>query len=430
MTQRSRNVPDPPVWRDPVPAGGFVEKYDIKVITPLFGGGYTPGEVDTECIIRPAAIRGHLRFWWRATAGARFSRPEELAKAEADLWGSASQPGRVAIAVTVKQTGSLTQCGKFVQDAEGKYKRLPVFEKGWPAYALQPFQGELDERRTDVVKQPATARLNASFELWIWGASAAEAEEVRGAVAAWVRFGGLGARTRRGCGSIDCPAFSAWKPGSIDVARAEDLSLVHGAVALWGNAMNDPIAAWNSAVRAYQEFRQGEGVARTPRSQKGPGADPKTPGRSWWPEADSIRRITGRSSPRHGPTHAVQQGFPRADLGLPIIFHFKDNRAGDPSDATLSGPDDGRDRFASPVITKAVGVGNGSYKPLILVLNAPHAWHYGPARLDGRIPIDRTRIELTPQERNATKPLAGADVREALIRHVEKTWNTTREVLP
>lgn len=170
----------------------------------------------------------------------------------------------------------------------------------------------------------------------------------------------------------------------------------------------------------YRDFRQKPGIARNESSES------KRPGRSRWPEPDSIRRITGQHAWNHSPTHAVQRGFPRADLGLPIIFHFKDR--GDPADATLHGPADGLDRFASPVITKAEAVDDG-YRPLVLVLNAPHVWQFGDLRLNDKR-ITQTQVALTREERGEVPPLGGEDVREALIRHVEKCWNVKREVLP
>jgi CRISPR-associated protein Cmr1 len=76
----------------------------------MFGGGYKAREVDPLLPIRPAAIRGHLRFWWRATAGARYSSVADLHKAETELWGGASTKdnpavGKVAIQVQILSAG-------------------------------------------------------------------------------------------------------------------------------------------------------------------------------------------------------------------------------------------------------------------------------------------------------------------------------------
>ena len=41
------------------------------LLTPLFGGGVEPREADPVSVVRATAVRGHLRFWWRAVRGWR-----------------------------------------------------------------------------------------------------------------------------------------------------------------------------------------------------------------------------------------------------------------------------------------------------------------------------------------------------------------------
>jgi len=66
----------------------------LKTITPMFGGSATVREVDEKNPVRAASVRGHLRFWWRATAGAQYSDPKELFKAEEEIWGVQKHTGR------------------------------------------------------------------------------------------------------------------------------------------------------------------------------------------------------------------------------------------------------------------------------------------------------------------------------------------------
>lgn len=399
----------------------------LKVVTPMFGGGYEARNVDEVCPIRAAAIRGQLRFWWRATAGAKYATAKELYEAEEALWGGAARYverdgkeetigcGRVASTVRVTNKGEAVKCGTYNRrnDRNG-YKSLPDFQGNWPPYALQPFQGKAS--RDSIEEEPATALLNAEFALALVLADGTNEAEVRQALAAWIKFGGLGARTRRGCGSLSCAAGPDLE--RLSPAGFEDLTALSDSVAVWGSKVNDPLLAWSTAVNVYRDFRQKAGFARNPGQQN-------RPGRSRWPEADAIRRLQRRNAHNHAPTHALLCGFPRADLGLPIIFHFKDQ--GDPPDATLQGPSDGLSRFASPVITKAVAV-QGGYKPLVLVLNSPHAWQFGALRLDGQT-VTQAQIQLSAAERGQVPPLDGQEVREALIHYVEQQWQTKREVL-
>jgi CRISPR-associated protein Cmr1 len=77
--------------------------------------------------------------------------------------------------------------------------------------------------------------------------------------------------------------------------------------------------------------------------------------------------------PGHQPLNTGPNAFPRAELGLPIVFHFKDERAGDPTESELypySPYETGR--MASPLIIKPLAVGDaGKAVPLILQLTTP-----------------------------------------------------------
>jgi hypothetical protein len=101
-----------------------------------------------------------------------------------------------------------------------------------------------------------------------------------------------------------------------------------------------------------------------------------------------------------------------------------------------------RTRFASPVITKAIKV-NGKWRPLLMVLSSPHAWQCGPLQLQnaGDRPVDRTRIELTSDQRRFCPPYAHAPVgmpptdapiREALVTYVASLpgWKLREGGLP
>jgi CRISPR-associated protein Cmr1 len=199
------------------------------------------------------------------------------------------------------------------------------------------------------------------------------------AVDAWLTFGGLGGRTRRGFGALK--ADPPKHPQTLfDQIQALGLRPLQGVAGFAGatlairqvthaNALN----ALETALGRLRQFRQGENTARTHR-----GHNP-APGRSWWPEAESIRRITGQSDPKHAmPLVALGRDvFPRAAFGMPIIFHFKDNnsrapspRNTDPSDTTLMPVD--AERRASPLILRPFySTSNNTHKTMALALRDP-----------------------------------------------------------
>jgi CRISPR-associated protein Cmr1 len=431
---RKVNLPDLPVWQ------GLNERetieLELRLITPMFGGGYKAREVDEVQPIRPAAIRGHLRFWWRATAGARYTSVEELYKAERELWGGVSKEenpvvGKVAIRVAILEQGNSKRCAEFVWDNQkNRYKAVPRFLHGWPGYALHPFQGKAD--KGNIAEQPSEGLLDTKFRLIVGVNGSVDIQEIETALVAWILYGGLGARTRRGCGSI-----AANQPRALDLswialtdsARREWTTLVGAKYVLGEKVTSDPVEAWREAVELYQRFRQWRGFARA----ESPSRDHRRPGRSFWPEADSIRRITGQHHNRHAPEHPVECGFPRANLGLPIVFHFKDDY--DPDDATLQRKDEGRTRMASPVITKAIQVGEQQYRPLIMVLNAPDVWKGSDLILktkDGSRKITENQINLSESDRRLVKPLkecGNKPIRLALLEYAAQQWQSEIEVV-
>lgn len=421
MTTRTCKIP-PPVWKEP-DSDRVEVALTLRTITPMFGGSASPREVDDQHPIRAASVRGHLRFWWRATSGARFASAEELFKAESKLWGNTVTPGAVLVRVAIQGAGKRQQCAQFNQNDRG-YKSLPDFERinptdrqdrrTWPPYALQPFQGK--STKANVVEGPSDALLGVEFEL-VLDLPTEHQKEVEQTLAAWVMLGGIGARTRRGCGSLVLTKGSLPSLSGITDRAAPMLTAIPMSV-LQGHPLANALEAWEKAVTTYRDFRQKVHHARDQSTDRQ--GRPK-PGRSRWPEADSIRRIDGNHSQGHSPRSKLDCAFPRADFGLPIIFHFIDS--GDPDDTTLEGSADKQTRFASPIITKALAMPDGKFVPMIAVLEAPRVWENGPLVLKPKgTRIDRGNIETVewPAQPGSGSPIKpGTDIRKAFVEYAK-----------
>lgn len=377
----------------------------LRTVTPMFGGAATERQVDARHPIRPASVRGHLRFWWRATSGAGFTTAEQLFDAESALWGNTKTPGQVRVQVRVTDAGQQVRPIRHERRSNGKM--MPDFGN-YPAYALFPFQGTIkwgeiekapDDARENVVFSVTLTRLELSDEQWA---------QVRTALNAWVLFGGIGSRTRRGCGSLELVEGEATapQPRELQEKLARMLTTLPGRYYV-GSAQKDAVAAWTEAVAVYRDFRQGVDFARNEGQQK------NRPGRSRYPEPDTLRDLTRRYG--HDVIHPVR-GFPRADLGLPIIFHFQGQ--GEPSDQTLQGRVPGKQRFASPVITKAARI-DGQYVPLVMVLDSPHVWEGPGVEIKGQGEIRPEQMNLSPEKRRQIRPLNGLPVRDALAHFVQ-----------
>ncbi len=361
---------------------------NLQTITPMFGGGAEPRQVDPPHPVRASSVRGHLRFWWRATAGAGCSSLKDLYDKESEIWGNTEKHGRVRLEVV-----------------EQKAEQPKAYQNRDLSYATFPFQEQRpNQQNPDGV--PAAKATSASFTLELTAGAKYQAE-IKAAVQAWVMFGGVGARTRRGCGSLQ---QLGGEVGAVAApsTQPEQLTTLPAAYFL-GEPCKDPLDAWKIAVETYKQFRQDRDEGKGNR-----------PGRSKWPEPDSIRRFTPDRAFQHRPVHPVSAGFPRADLGLPIIFHFQKQRdytRPEPRDHTLQGKDKGRERFASPVITKTAFT-NAGFQPLIMILDAPHVWTGPGVKFREGRSVTREEIELTAEQRSVISPLNGLPIREALERFV------------
>jgi CRISPR-associated protein Cmr1 len=402
------------------PASAPLYNLDIEVVTPMFGGSAIVREVDPQNPVSGKSVRGQLRFWWRACQAPKYPTSAELFDAESKIWGSTASPSGVDIQILTLDRG-------IVPDRNSPY----------PMYALFPFQGEL--RRGEYITQPSKGRSGVKFKLLATvgrGAklSRAELDEVEGALWAWILFGGVGSRTRRGCGSLwtSDPRFQCTPQAIAEAKRrfvqtgtcSYGVPIISGAKLIVATGMNlQPDKAWSKAIDRYRDFRQSPDFARNIAQQA------NRPGRSRWPEPDSIRDRAGQCDRMHQPSEPSRPFYPRADLGLPIIFHFQSREdPKEPSsqkDYTLEAKGDGASRMASPVIIKSLTASRQSAVPMVLFLSAPRVWDpiAGGVGFQSGPPL--TREELVNTEKAVqVRPLktSGAPTaRAALAKYVLAT---------
>ena len=282
---------------------------------------------------------------------------------ETEVFGSTQSASKVALRVRLPDSRLSLKAMASISEKDGKKKIVFETGKNRLQYAIFPFQGKIGKKGEPDI-EPSLALADMNFELLVSFSpklSDAQREQVLNSLHGWINFGGLGARTRRGCGALyskDCA-----------MERAENISsLLSGApgieTVLMGNERDDAESAWCEMVDLMKQFRQGEEIGRN----KGD----KMPGRSRWPEPDTIRRRVEARLERHVPTMQVE-GFPRARFGMPIIFHFKDSDFGgkskpdmDPIDTCLR--PESSSRMASPVLLSPVKLKNGKVVPVIIFL--------------------------------------------------------------
>jgi CRISPR-associated protein Cmr1 len=371
-------------------------EFDFELLTPMFGGGVEPRINDPSCPIRATAVRGQLEFWWRATRGSRYRSVQELRTAQSDLWGSTDRSSRVQVAIAGVIADAPAPCARFRWDPRA-YGGRGRWQTEWE----QPFGGRDSalpyappDPNASATVPPASCIRRASFRLIIRCPKELWAE-VESAVWAWGNFGGLGGRTRRGCGAVLCKTlappsaehFKAWLHAS---ATRYELTLGAGAAewpqfseGIWYLPTGETaVTAWDRLIWTFRQFRQGQDVGRNPGSPR--------PGRSRFPEPESIRRhATGTNRSQSGHQRLPQipdDAFPRAELGLPIVFHFQGR--GEPGDTTLYPVVGGKmeQRMGSPLLLRPVATADGKAVAVIVKLRTPPLTG---VELTGR-PIPRT----------------------------------------
>lgn len=360
----------------------------LSTVTPILGGSSQTREIDEVDIIRPATVRGHLRFWWRALYAGGFPQATKLYERESAIWGTAvgESGGRsmVEIRVDVEAAGQK-------DDTDINLQRTPG------AYALWPARSK---NRGEVPPIPRR-KPGIRFRLTLLVAAEHEAEAVN-ALRAWILFGGYGSRTRRGLGSLTVGGDkSGWLPTSanvetinalfgknvlspLDAAKAGDTPLLAGDTPLLAGAtlhVGQSLAAdkaetaWTTALDWLKEFRQGT-IGNNGQRAREPGSDNR-PGISNWPEADKMRYVYNKTS-SHKPNHNAALAWPRAGFGLPIVGQFQTTaRDGGRYDEPPNPfefhwlTDDGKphDRLGSALIVKALPLADGRFVPCALWLN-------------------------------------------------------------
>ncbi|WP_310551498.1 type III-B CRISPR module RAMP protein Cmr1 [Paenibacillus glufosinatiresistens] len=334
--------------------------------------------------VRATSVRGHLRFWWRATRGAQFRTPGDLKARERLIFGDTSLPSPFRMSVTMY--ASVKQSSLYRMDS---YVAFPYKQKDKADSSAVAFD-EQRRRRFDLHLDygDSVAYSSGSKEPLVILSAEEVRYEIQFALWAWCNFGGVGARTRRGCGSLYCPDFSpnmnnGWN--AIEVRKwANDWleklpSLMPDESREWpvlamlrdgeqGLAIQDKPATtnivWGDTIRLYFKFRQ---KRNTPKA------------RTHWPEPDAIRRITDWKSEKHKLPFSLDEksniAFPRAQFGLPIIFQFKDDSSSsgqEPLKTELNHEDPEKNRLASPLILKPLAISEDrAYGAIIRLLQPP-----------------------------------------------------------
>ncbi len=383
-----------------------VRRYEI--LTPMVGGGIQSFEIDTQFPIRPTAVRGMLRYWWRASRGWQSQGDiHRLRTLEARIWGGSykDENGKVHIVSSpISIDVVITRYGHDVLHNENGSKITGNTQDDCPigqpesrfSYVLFP----LRDATADVV-----AKVSLQFELRIRFSPVPQVknmqDEIDAALWAWELFGGVGARTRRGCGSIQSldntkdidevlrDGIQRFLPGSQSGAWPAHVPNLEGlntskdyqprrASVAWRAINNQgPVDAWLNIVDKFKlQLRQ----ARYTKGSK------NNIGFSKWFEANALREIFAkqkklRSFQKTGVTkmgvskspQAKKLIFARLQLGAPMEMSFINPNHFRANDSTqykfsVSVDENNELRVPSPLIFRVWRAPNDTVYQIVLVM--------------------------------------------------------------
>lgn len=172
---------------------------DLRFVTPAFLGGANQGG---PAEWRAASVRGQLRWWFRALAGGKLGG--DLAKVnlgETAVFGSTEQQGALRLRTGPSPAGALPP-------SDEPEKSFSI-EQGYLGF------GPIRERaaRRGYLEDGTSV----SLKLW-WVRQVSEENRALLAEAlwCWIHLGGIGGRSRRGFGSLECSDFDGGLEGLAD----------------------------------------------------------------------------------------------------------------------------------------------------------------------------------------------------------------------
>ncbi len=365
---------------------------DYQLITPLFGGGANTGAADELIRVRATEVRGNLRFWWRACRGGQHKTIAAMKDAEDSIWGAANKAEKkdktlkedeppktekASVCIEVLNTSQTTELVEPFPIRSVKNARTGIVEEksvynpktNIPPYAAFPLQYTEAEiansnRPQKKVLEGVKFQLTISFD-------EAYKDDVEAALWAWETFGGIGARTRRGFGALRLLELDGVENSEVPEANIaeewikeklsthlqegvppEGVPYIRVTSFYISSTKANATLVWKDLIDVLHDFRQKKEDSSR---------------RSVWPEANAIR---ARKNNSQQGTPPVLDKFPKAVLGLPLIYHFVNERL---EDHTLKGKEEKFERLASPIILRPLQCKDKQAVGIVLLLEGPHA---------------------------------------------------------
>jgi len=361
--------------------------FRLQVMTPLFSGDDpSPGNVDSP--IRIPSIRGVLRYWFRAVAaGHGIVDRKALWEAEEKVFGSTKHPSPIQLRLvdgpTASGVGSRPTWtgGRGRKGFHGAHYLLGQGLWKYGSGLIRPYVAP-DVKFELQVRLSEDETIDRQFLLATW---------------AWLTYGGMGARTRRGFGQLRCIGVD----GQLPLPFSSALKAVH-TPAKWRDLLRTAVP---SELRRPAEIGWSTWSEVRPSDAEQPPELPMLAPR-WWAgrlfddhsgSLEGALNVAGQkwrnfravSNPDATPTpnthspewvnaiHGNDRRYPVAALGLPVGYFSKEKNdrpefkaAVEPCRPSDSGDEPESLRRASPVWLRPVQLEDRSWRVFTHVFRA------------------------------------------------------------
>lgn len=171
------------------------KEFEVEVVTPLFLGGSDPAKAE----LRVPPIKGLIRFWWRALYGS--DDLKEMKQREERVFGSTNF--KSSLTIELKKDENIKPVKKNL-DSGTKFK-VKTFQLGIIDYLAFGIR----ENRQGYNREHIESGKHLSITLQ---AKKEYSEQIFNSLTHLIHFGGLGAKSRNGFGSLSLKNYQIQDP--------------------------------------------------------------------------------------------------------------------------------------------------------------------------------------------------------------------------
>lgn len=164
------------------------KEFDVEVVTPMFLGGANIQDAE----LRVPSIKGVLRFWWRATCG--IESLKKMKEKEADIFGSTDNKAGFSIQIDNPDNR------KPVLENLPQGWKVPVENKKFKIGIIDYLAFGVRDHKKGYTRKHIPSK--SSFKLTFFFYRQNQQASILNAFYALINYGGLGAKSRNGFGSL------------------------------------------------------------------------------------------------------------------------------------------------------------------------------------------------------------------------------------